>query len=1136
MNARRQIRVFVSSTFRDMQPERHHLVKFVFPQLRKLSESRGVTWGEVDLRWGISDDQEDKVLELCLEEIQRCRPYFIGLLGERYGWVPEKIPPSLLAQQGWLQIHAGRSVTELEIIHGVLRDQEMHGHAFFYFRDRGWLDRLPPGSRRSDFESESPEANARLGRLKQQIRNARDEMVCELREDYRDPRELGQWILEDFTRLIDGLWPASRRRDPLDREADDQEAFAESRARVYIGRPAYFEQLDAFAMGGQPPLVVVGESGSGKSALLANWALRHRTANPGDFVLTHFIGATPHSSDWTALLRRIVAELKRHFGIAREIPGRPDALRAAFGNWLHLAGAQGRVILVLDALDQLEDRNGAPDLVWLPPTIPANVRLVLSSLPGRPLDEVRKRGWGTLLVEPLDPGERAELIRAYLLQYGKTLGQGRVARLVAGPSCASPLFLRVLLDELRQFGEHERLDECIAHYLEAGTTVELFQRVLARWEQDYDGAPGLVQNALTSLWGSRRGLSEAELLDLLGTDDGPLPRSSWAPLFLAAETALVNRSGLLGFFHDHLRRAVRQRYLSDEYDRRRTHLGLADYFAARDGLPQRTLDELPWQLSEAEDWPRLAGLLAEPGFLVAAWDRSEFDVKICWARIEAASAFRRLEAYRRQIERPDSERDMGFLEVVARLLLDSGHGGESLRLYATLVRHFTESREPASLQACLGGTGLAQLARGDLAGASESFRQQELICRDTGDPAGLARSLAGRALVLQQQGELPSALALHQEQELIARKLGNLLGLATALHDQAIVEQEIGRFDQALEHYREEERISRQLEDLDGLQHSLGGQAAVLGEQHHMASVFPLYQEQERLCRQLGDRHALAGCLGNQALALKKLGNLNGAMAKHREEEQLFRELASPKGLAISLGNQALIQRMQGDPASAMSRLREQEQICRDHDFWSTLAICLGNQAGILADRGEYESAMKLCLEKERICRRLDHLPQLAVCLGDQAVIFRRQGLLDQMAMRLREQEQILRQLNDLPRLVGNLGQQALYSGKPAAEAAGLLQEAERICRQSGDRANLPRLLGSRALVAERAGDVRTALALLQEAEAILRQASDWRGAAGCINRRAQLLADIGRESEASVLRSEAEQIRERLDGTSGGG
>ena len=46
----RVVRVFISSTFRDMFRERDILVKRIFPQLRELGEERFVTWGEVDLR------------------------------------------------------------------------------------------------------------------------------------------------------------------------------------------------------------------------------------------------------------------------------------------------------------------------------------------------------------------------------------------------------------------------------------------------------------------------------------------------------------------------------------------------------------------------------------------------------------------------------------------------------------------------------------------------------------------------------------------------------------------------------------------------------------------------------------------------------------------------------------------------------------------------------------------------------------------------------------------------------------------------------------------------------------------------------------------------------------------------------
>ena len=109
----RAIRVFVSSTFRDMQAERDELVKRVFPLLRRRCEQRGVAWSEVDLRWGVTDEQaaEGAVLPICLAEIERTRPYFIGLLGQRYGWVPDAIDPDVAARFGWLTEDLHRSVT-----------------------------------------------------------------------------------------------------------------------------------------------------------------------------------------------------------------------------------------------------------------------------------------------------------------------------------------------------------------------------------------------------------------------------------------------------------------------------------------------------------------------------------------------------------------------------------------------------------------------------------------------------------------------------------------------------------------------------------------------------------------------------------------------------------------------------------------------------------------------------------------------------------------------------------------------------------------------------------------------------------------------------------------------------------------
>ena len=107
----RSVRIFLSSTFRDFGEERDLLVKRVFPALRAKLRERFVELVDVDLRWGITPEQAERgeVLPICLSEIDRARPYFIGLLGERYGWIPpaDSYAIDLLERQPWLYDHRG---------------------------------------------------------------------------------------------------------------------------------------------------------------------------------------------------------------------------------------------------------------------------------------------------------------------------------------------------------------------------------------------------------------------------------------------------------------------------------------------------------------------------------------------------------------------------------------------------------------------------------------------------------------------------------------------------------------------------------------------------------------------------------------------------------------------------------------------------------------------------------------------------------------------------------------------------------------------------------------------------------------------------------------------------------------------
>ena len=87
----RQIRIFISSTFRDMHDERDYLMKRTFPRLSRIAAKRDVTVTEVDLRWGITEEESrsGKVVDICFREIDNSIPFFIGIIGNRYGWIPE---------------------------------------------------------------------------------------------------------------------------------------------------------------------------------------------------------------------------------------------------------------------------------------------------------------------------------------------------------------------------------------------------------------------------------------------------------------------------------------------------------------------------------------------------------------------------------------------------------------------------------------------------------------------------------------------------------------------------------------------------------------------------------------------------------------------------------------------------------------------------------------------------------------------------------------------------------------------------------------------------------------------------------------------------------------------------------------
>lgn len=632
----RVVHVFIISTFRDFISERDLLVRKIFPELRRRCRERQVELVDVDLRWGITEAeaQQGKVLPICVAEIKRSRPYIIGLLGERYGWVPQaqQYDSSVAQEQSWLAEHiGGRSVTEMEVLHGVLNNPDMAGQALFYFRSPAYAQE---GA--DDCAAESPENREKLTQLKSRIRQSDFPVV----EDYPNPEALAHRVEEDLWKLIDAVYPLDEVPDELALERRRHESYSQSRLGLYLGGESYLASLDTFIRENRRTVLIQGDSGSGKSALLANWLQQFRQAQPYAQVFVHNLGSTNDAAEPAKLVRRWIKEFALILGEEANLPSEPDELYAILPQWLAKASAHAqqhgtRWVIVLDALDKLREGR---ELRWLPRFVPSDVHLVVSCLTGDVLTAAQRRlTWEQVVeVQPLENSDRQHLIQMFLRKYRKSLTPEQEQSMLSHPRTGNPLFLRTLLEELRVSGVHEGLEERIRVLLAAPTykrvgarldVDDVFEHVLERVEADTVAQH--VRATMVAIWASRAGLTQDELLRIANVTP-----AQWAAVQLQLNEMLLESGGRWTFSHHYMRKAVQDRYALVGKARLQAHRTLAESFAH---LPvdARVLEELPWQWERADEKERLKECLTDCAMFLPLLERDTYELLAYWVRLGA---------------------------------------------------------------------------------------------------------------------------------------------------------------------------------------------------------------------------------------------------------------------------------------------------------------------------------------------------------------------------------------------------------------------------------------------------------------------------------------------------------------------
>lgn len=252
-----------------------------------------------------------------------------------------------------------------------------------------------------------------------------------------------------------------------------------------------------------------------------------------------------------------------------------------------------------------------------------------------------------LEVPDVTDGEAVDILKLWLSSNHRKLNESQETILLKQVSnCRSQLYLKLVLEQAIQWKSYTVLEEASLGPSVRQMIISLFERLEIKYGKE------LLHDTLAYITASRRGISEAELEDVLSCNDVVLEKvySNWTPPIRRVPPSLWTRikADIGPFLSEHVENGVRlitwahqqfhdvamERYLfSDEKELRRCHSELADYFIGRwtqgakkdDGKgtvkdrhvsPQplqfsnnvfnyRKLKELPFHLLKSDDFERL---------------------------------------------------------------------------------------------------------------------------------------------------------------------------------------------------------------------------------------------------------------------------------------------------------------------------------------------------------------------------------------------------------------------------------------------------------------------------------------------------------------------------------------------------
>ena len=333
-------KIFVSSTFRDMQAERDMVRDEVLPELKARARSYGEDISIVDLRWGVdtsgmeNDESTQRVLSVCFDEIDKSRPYMLIFLGDRYGWVPENkqiVQDAIDARKAVLDgLDLEQSVTALEIEYGALSEKAGQlDHCVVCFRDP--VDQIIGDDKLlRDYVEQNEVGVRKLKELKNKIQKRigtrlicysgrwddRKGSICDFTTS--EGKSLGSVLIDEFDKLFHDKWVQNAELPWEERE-------------MLLHKPMYEQYLNEYVGDGEKELAYVWEAfdkntilgltggpGVGKTAILCK--MSDVAEKSGVHVFRCFVGNSEKSCSAFDVLKQEVYEVENYLYEIGEFP------------------------------------------------------------------------------------------------------------------------------------------------------------------------------------------------------------------------------------------------------------------------------------------------------------------------------------------------------------------------------------------------------------------------------------------------------------------------------------------------------------------------------------------------------------------------------------------------------------------------------------------------------------------------------------------------------------------------------------------------------------------------------------------------------------------------------------------------